>query len=218
MPEPLSKIEKRILNYLVDYLRQHTYQPSIREIGKRFGIKSTKTVSEHLQSLADKGYIERDASRSRGVKILGMNLAPDMVSIPSYGKIAAGRPALLRENVAEEFQLDRKLAGSADSFFLEVQGDSMQGMGILPGDLALVEPAEEDEIENGEIVAARVDGDATVKRYFANDGQVVLEPANTNYAPLLVHEHNDFTVLGRVTGLFRRFTREHTEAIVTGAH
>lgn len=217
MPEPLSKIEKRILNYLVDYLRQHTYQPSIREIGKRFGIKSTKTVSEHLQALADKGYIERDASRSRGVKILGMNLSPELVSIPCYGKIAAGRPALLRENVREEFDVDRKLAGSADSFFLEVQGDSMQGMGIYPGDLVLVEPTGEAEIRNGEVVAARVDGDATVKRYFANGGKVVLEPANTSYAPILVHEHNDFTVLGRVTGLFRRFTRDHTEAIVTGA-
>ncbi len=217
MPEPLSKIEKRILNYLVDYLRQHTYQPSIREIGKRFGIKSTKTVSEHLQALADKGYIERDASRSRGVKILGMNLSPELVSIPCYGKIAAGRPALLRENVREEFDVDRKLAGSADSFFLEVQGDSMQGMGIYPGDLVLVEPTGEAEIRNGEVVAARVDGDATVKRYFANGGKVVLEPANTSYAPILVHEHNDFAVLGRVTGLFRRFTRDHTEAIVTGA-
>lgn len=218
MPEPLSKIEKRILNYLVDYLKQHTYQPSIREIGKRFGIKSTKTVSEHLQALADKGYIERDASRSRGVKIIGMNLAPDMITIPSYGKIAAGRPALLRENVQEEYEIDRKLAGSADSFFLEVHGDSMQAMGIFPGDMVLVEPTDESEIENGDVVAARVDGDATVKRYFANGGKVVLEPANPDYAPILVHEHNDFAVLGRVTGLFRRFTREHTEAIVTGSH
>ena len=217
MPEPLTKIERRILNYLVDYLKQHTYQPSIREIGKRFGIKSTKTVSEHLQALADKGYIERDASRSRGVKILGMNLAPDMVSVPSYGKIAAGQPALLRENVREEFEIDRKLAGSADTFFLQVHGDSMKGMGMLDGDLVLVEPAEEGEIKNGEVVAARVDGDATVKRYFANNGKVVLEAANPDYAPILVHEHNDFVVLGRVSGLFRRFTRDQTEAIVTGA-
>lgn len=218
MPEPLSKIERRILNYLVDYLRQNTYQPSIREIGKRFGIKSTKTVSEHLQALAEKGYIERDASRSRGVKILGMNLAPEMVSIPFYGEIAAGRPALLREHVREEFSLDRKLAPSADAFFLEVEGDSMKELGIVDGDLVLVEPAEEEEIRNGEVVAARVDGDATVKRYFANAGKVVLEPANTDYAPILVHGYNDFVVLGRVAGLFRRFTRQHTEAIVTGAH
>jgi repressor LexA len=218
MPAPLAKIERRILNYLVDYLRQNTYQPSIREIGKRFAIKSTKTVSEHLQALADKGYIERDASRSRGVRIIGMNLSPELVTLPCYGQIAAGRPALLREHIREEFSIDRKLAGSADAFFLEVEGDSMREMGMLSGDLVLVEPADEDEIQNGEIVAARVDGNATVKRYFANGGNVVLEPANSNYAPILVHQHTDFTVLGRVSGLFRRFTRDQTEAIVTGAH
>lgn len=218
MPEALSKIERRILNYLVDYLKENTYQPSIREIGKRFGIKSTKTVSEHLQSLADKGFIERDASRSRGVKILGMNLAPGVLNVPVYGRIAAGVPALLREDVRESFELDRKLVGSSDAFMLEVKGDSMAGMGILSGDSVIVEPADERDLLNGEIVAARVDGDATVKRYFANGGQVVLEAANTDYAPILVHEHNDFTVLGRVTGLYRRFTREHTQAIVTGDH
>ncbi|HEY0015070.1 MAG TPA: transcriptional repressor LexA [Longimicrobium sp.] len=218
MPEALSKIERRILNYLVDYLKENTYQPSIREIGKRFGIKSTKTVSEHLQSLADKGFIERDASRSRGVKILGMNLAPGALNVPVYGRIAAGIPALLREDVTAEFELDRKLVGSSDAFMLEVKGDSMQAMGILPGDYVIVEPADEGDIQNGDVVAARIDGDATVKRYFANGGQVVLEPANTSYAPILVHEHNDFAILGRVTGIHRRLTRAHTEAIVTGAH
>ena len=218
MPEALSKIERRILNYLVDYLKDNTYQPSIREIGKRFGIKSTKTVSEHLQSLADKGFIERDASRSRGVKILGMNLAPGVLNVPMYGRIAAGVPALMREDVRDTFELDRKLVGSSDAFMLEVKGDSMEGMGILDGDSVIVEPCDESELENGDVVAARVDGDATVKRYFANGGQLVLEPANSNYAPVLVHEHNDFTVLGRVTGLYRRLTRAHTEAIVTGDH
>lgn len=218
MPEALSKIERRILNYLVDYLKDNTYQPSIREIGKRFGIKSTKTVSEHLQSLADKGFIERDASRSRGVKILGMNLAPGVLNVPVYGRIAAGVPALLREDVTDTFELDRKLVGSTDAFMLEVRGDSMTGLGILSGDHVIVEPADEGDLENGEVVAARVDGDATVKRYFANGGKVVLEPANPSYAPILVHEHNDFTVLGRVTGMYRRLTRAHTEAIVTGNH
>src|SRR5687767_7271616 len=165
MPEALSKIERRILNYLVDYLKENTYQPSIREIGKRFAIKSTKTVSEHLQSLADKGYIERDSSRSRGVKILGMDLSPQVLDVPSYGRIAAGIPALLRENVTETFEIDRKLVSSADAFFLEVKGDSMQTLGILDGDLVLVEPTEEGDLVNGDVVAARVDGAATVKRY-----------------------------------------------------
>ena len=213
MPEPLTKIERRILNYLVDYLKENTYQPSIREIGKRFGIKSTKTVSEHLQSLADKGHIERDASRSRGVKILGMNLYPQVLSVPQYGAVAAGPPTLDRDAVTDTFEIDRKLVGSADAFFLQVSGDSMEGMGILDGDLVVVEPADPDEVEDGQIVAARLDGESTVKRYFAKGGQVVLEPANTDYAPILVHEHEDFTLLGRVTGLFRRFTRAHTEVI-----
>jgi repressor LexA len=213
MPETLSKIERRILNYLVDYLKENTYQPSIREIGRRFGIKSTKTVSEHLQSLADKGHIERDASRSRGVKILGMNLSPDVVNVPCYGKIAAGVPALIRDNVRDQFELDRKLAGTADAFFLEVRGDSMEGLGILDGDMVLVEPVDEAEVDNGQVVAARMEGEATVKRYFRNGEKVVLEAANKKYAPILVHEHEDFTILGRVHGLFRQITAEQTEAI-----
>lgn len=213
MPEPLSKIERRILNYLVDYLKEHTYQPSIREIGKRFNIKSTKTVSEHLQSLADKGHIERDASRSRGVRISGLNLAPEVASIPCYGKIAAGIPALMAEDVTERFDLDRKLVPTADAFILRVSGDSMAAMGIVDGDMVVVEPVDAPDLENGEIVAARLGGEATVKRYFARDGKVVLEPANPNYAPMLVHEYDDFTVLGRVCGLIRRFTSQHTSAI-----
>jgi repressor LexA len=213
MPDTLTKIERKILDYLVDYLKQHTYQPSIREIGRRFGIKSTKTVSEHLQSLADKGYIERDASRSRGVRILGLDLEPASVRVPVYGQIAAGRPALLRANVDREYIVDPRLLGSSDSFLLEARGDSMEGLGILDGDLVMVEPIDVEDVENGEIVAARVSGEATVKRYFARDGQVVLEPANPNYAPVLVREHEDFAILGKVTGLFRHFTASQTAAI-----
>lgn len=214
MSEPLSKMERRILDYIVEYLKRNTYQPSIREIGKRFGIKSTKTVSEYLQSLADKGYVEREASRSRGVKILGLQLhRPDTVSVPFYGRIAAGQPALLRDHVSEEFEVDPKLAASASSFLMQVAGDSMEGMGILDGDMVLVEPCDASDVENGEIVAARLGGEGTVKRFFQRDEQVVLEPANHEYAPKLVNEYEDFAVLGRVVGLFRRFTREHTHAV-----
>lgn len=214
MSEPLSKMERRILDFIVDYLKRNTYQPSIREIGKRFGIKSTKTVSEYLQALADKGYIEREASRSRGVRILGLQLhRPPTVSVPYYGKIAAGQPALLRDHVQDEFEIDPKFAGSADAFFMQVKGESMEGMGILDGDMALVEPCDAEEVENGEIVAARLGGEGTVKRFFRRDEDIVLEPANHEFAPMLVQEYDDFEVLGRVTGLFRRFSRAQTEAI-----
>lgn len=213
MPETLTKIERRILDYLVDSLKRNTYQPSIREIGKRFGIKSTKTVSEHLQSLAEKGHIERDASRSRGVRLLGVDLAPNLLDVPYYGRIAAGEPALLREDIVDSFGIDRKLVGAPDSFLLKAEGDSMKGMGILDGDMVLVEPVLREELRNGDIVAARLDGEATVKRYFARDEDVVLEPANPNFAPILVHDDADFQILGRVTGLIRRFTRKQTEAV-----
>jgi repressor LexA len=214
MPEPLSKIERRILDYLVDYLKKNTYQPSIREIGKRFGIKSTKTVSEYLQTLADKGYIEREASRSRGVKILGLDLdRPEVISVPFYGKIAAGQPALSPDHVNSEFGIDPKLVGSPDSFFLQVDGESMEQIGILDGDLVLVEPMDEGDLRNGDIIAARLAGKSTVKRYFRRDDQVVLEPANSDFAPILVREYDDFVVLGRVGGLFRRFNAQHTQAI-----
>jgi repressor LexA len=207
MPESLTKIERRILNYLVDYLKENTYQPSIREIGKRFGIKSTKTVSEHLQALADKGHIERDASRSRGVRIVGMNLYPAVVSAPLYGKIAAGTPALMRDNVRDVIELDRKLVGSADAFLLEVKGSSMTGAGIENGDLVVVEPTDDHDVRDGDIVAARVDGESAVKRYFCRDGVVLLEAADGVHPPILVKEHEDFTLLGLVTGIFRKIER-----------
>lgn len=215
MPDTLSKMERRILDYIVDYLRRNTYQPSIREIGKKFGIKSTKTVSEYLQALADKGYIEREASRSRGVKIVGLQLHDPSPSIrvPLYGTISAGQPALVRDQVRDEFSVDPRLGGTPEAFFLEIHGDSMQGVGILEGDLVLVEPASQRDIRNGEIIAARLGGEATVKRYFRRDEKVVLEPANPDFAPMLVHEYDDFAVLGRVMGLFRRFTPEHTAAV-----
>ena len=91
MPPNLTDLERKILDYMVDYLRSNTYQPSIREIGERFGIKSTKTVSEHLQALADKGFLERDPSRSRGVKILGMDLNAQAVSVPCFSKLPQDR-------------------------------------------------------------------------------------------------------------------------------
>jgi len=192
MPEPLTKIERRILNFLVDYLKENTYQPSIREIGKRFGIKSTKTVSEHLQSLADKGHIERDASRSRGVKIIGMNLAPAVFSIPFYGKIAPGKAALQREHVREAYEVDRKFAPSADAFFVQVTGEAASGLGVQVGDLVLVEPADPLELRESDVVALRAGEDAVVQRGTA--GALGLE------------------VLGRVVGLFRRFATAPVES------
>ena len=125
MPKPLTSLERRILDYLVEYLRQNTYQPSIREIGKRFGIKSTKTVSEYLQALADKGWIERDPSRSRGVRLIGIEIGAETVTVPRLQVTASANG-----EVAEAFELDRKLAGASGTFCIEMTGDGLADDGI----------------------------------------------------------------------------------------
>ena len=200
MPEPLTKLERRILDYLVDYLRRNTYQPSIREIGRRFNIKSTKTVSEHLQSLADKGWIERDPSRSRGVRLLGLDLGAETNAVPLY-RGASGRSGAVPDEV---LQRDRRLAGAAGSYSVTMAGDDMEEAGIRDGDLLLVEPASEDGLEEGDIVVARIGGEGTVRRYFRRAGEPVLEPANPDFPPILVGAGEGFVVEGRVTMVFRR--------------
>ena len=124
----------------------------------------------------------------------------------------------MRDDVRETYELDRKLVGSADAFMLEVKGDSMAGMGILSGDAVIVEPADESDLENGDVVAARVDGDATVKRYFANGGQVVLEPANPRLRARAGAREERLHGAGAGHGAVPTLTRAHTEAIVTGDH
>lgn len=203
MPEPLTKLERRILDYLVEYLLHHTYQPSIREIGKRFDIRSTKTVSEYLQSLADKGWIERDPSRSRGVRLLGLELSPDTVTVPCYDDPAAAGAAGL-DGAPEGLELDRRLAGANGTFFMTMFGDSMEGDAIRDQDLLLVDPVPAEELEDGDIVAARSGDEVAVKRYFRRDGEIVLEPANPDYAPILVPDSDQFDALGRVIAVFRR--------------
>lgn len=138
MSDVLTVIERRIYNYLVDYLKRETYQPSIREIGTRFGIRSTKTVTEHLQSLQRKGYLDRTPSRSRALRILGLNLSPETYTIPLYRN---GAYETSDEEVEARFDLDRSFACSADCFMVRASRDS-QDLGVMSGDLVLVEPCE----------------------------------------------------------------------------
>ena len=203
MTEPLTQLERRVYHYMIDFLAENTYQPSIREIAKKFRIKSTKTVSDLLHALASKGYIERDESRSRGVRLLGFAAAGATQPVPYYGKIHAGEPALLPEHRLGYVTLDRRFLPSEDVFLLKVKGDSMMGRGIVSGDFVLVSPSS--RAKDGEIVAARLGGDATVKTLTHRGATVVLEPANATERPIEVGPRDDFAVLGVVCGIFRPF-------------
>lgn len=203
MTQPLTATERKVYEYLLDFTAENTFQPSIREIGKQFRIKSTKTVSDVLQALATKGFIERDASRSRGVRLLGFAASPQTTPVPFYGRIHAGEPTLLPEHREGFITMDRRFVPSAETFMLRVDGDSMIGAGIHDGDLVMVNPSA--EARGGDIIAARLGDEAAVKRYCPQGDRVVLQAENPNEPDYTVQPTDDFGVLGTICGVFRPF-------------
>lgn len=213
----LSAIERKILDYMVQYLRANTYQPSIREIGERFGIKSTKTVSEHLQALANKGFLERDPSRSRGVKILGVDLNAQTVSIPCYLELPQDRNGLRTDRAEMYLSMDRRLAGAKGAFFVRARGDELAAVGVADGDYVLIEPVEPDELEDGSVVAARLGMESEYFRYSRNGSGAYLAGLQAGSTRTLVEDSQTAPILGRVAALYRRM--DGTSVLVsTTAH
>jgi repressor LexA len=211
MPKPLTDLERRVLEYLVEYLRTNTYQPSVREIGREFSIKSTKTVSELLQSLAVKGWIERDPSRSRGVRLIGVEMRAATVSVPLFEKAHAARPV-------NHYEIDRKLVGGNGAFLVPMSGSHLVEDGIRHGDLLLVEPAEPAELEPGDIVIAGPD--ALARRCVRGQTAAVLEPVRPGDAPLPLapSQHTPAAVVhGRVTGVIRRLRPETQHGVLAAS-
>lgn len=203
MSEALTPLEGSVYHYLLDFTAENTYQPSIRDIGKKFAIKSTKTVSDLLQSLARKGYIERDPARSRGVRLLGFTGGNKTAPVPYYGKIHAGEPTLLPEHRAGYITMDRRFVPVEEVYFLKVKGDSMIGRAISDGDFVMVNPAA--KAKENDIIAARIGDEATVKTLTHKNGTVVLEPANPAEREIAIKPSDDFGILGVVCGVFRPF-------------
>ena len=195
MPRPLTSLERRILDFIVEYLRRNTYQPSIREIGSRFGIKSTKTVSEYLQSLADKGWIERDSSRSRGVRVIGLDMHASTVTVQNFETDSAD----------DSLELDRRIAGGAGTFMLSVAADSTPPDGIRAGDLVLVEPVSVSEIEEGDLVVVRNGHGTTVRTAVRRGQKLLFDPGSEEVQP----SH----ISGRATSVVRRLRQP---AVSTG--
>ena len=203
MPESLTALERRVYHYLIDFLAENTFQPSIREIARKFRIKSTKTVSDLLHSLEKKGYIERDASRSRGVRLVGYAAAGSTQPIPFYGRIHAGEPALRPEYRQGFITADRRFLPTEDVFALKATGDSMNGRAILDGDFVICSASLKPN--DGDIVAARIGELATVKTLTHRGSTIVLEPANPADRAIEIKPTDDFAVLGVVCGVFRPF-------------
>lgn len=204
MPPSLTEIERRILDYMVKYLRDNTYQPSIREIGRRFDIKSTKTVSEHLKALAAKGFLERDPGRSRGVRILGVDLHADTVSVPCYREIPDDRLGIPIASAETFLSMDRRLAGPQGGFFLRARGEELAAIGIEDGDYLLVEPVTVDELEEGSVILARLGEGPGFRRFSRNGRGIILESLRPGEDPERVDDPARLRLMGRLTALYRR--------------
>src|SRR6266508_3424802 len=201
----LTTRQKAIYDFLVKTIREKGYAPSIHEIGRQFKIASTNGVSDHLKALERKGYIRRVGKRAiEVVNALGKTVLSATREVPILGKVPASKPLFSEENIEGLLSVPDDM-GSGKLFALQVKGDSMIGAGILDGDKVIVK--QQGIAENGEIVCAVINGEATLKRFFKKDGVITLKAENEKYAPIMVSE-GEFRIAGRVVGLLRKFYQQ----------
>ncbi len=209
--ETLTVRQQQVLDVIKLWVSRFGYPPSVREIGEAVGLTSTSSVSHQLQALQRKGYLRRDPNRPRAVGVLAatddnpMGIDVDQPSaakaayVPLVGRIAAGGPVLAEQAIEDVFPLPREIVGEGELFLLSVTGDSMVDAAITDGDWVVVR--QQPTADNGEIVAAMIDGEATVKTFKRKDGHIWLMPHNEAYEPIA---GDDATILGKVVAVLRR--------------
>ena len=208
----LNKREVAILNFISKQIKANQYPPSVREIGTAVGISSTATVHGYLSKLEEKGYIKKQDKKGRTLRLLkGGSGEPkktsskdfytqkELVEVPVVGKITAGMPILAVENVTDTFPIPIDFVGNSDCFMLTVRGESMIEAGILDGDYILVK--KQNNANNGEIVVALIEDEATVKTFYKEKDHIRLQPQNSTMDPIIVPTCE---ILGKVAGVFRK--------------
>lgn len=203
--ERLTPVQEKVFNFLKDHLREKGFPPTLREIASHFGLQGPKAPQKTLNILERKGYIHKVPGVSRAIEILrnpSVRLT-QILPVPIIGRVQAGEPILAIENIEGYINLDRSLASSEDVFLLRVQGDSMIDAHIQDGDFAMVKP--QPTAENGEIVVALIEDEATIKRIFQKRDLIQLEPANPRMEPIVVKKgEKKVTIVGKVIGIFRK--------------
>ena len=216
--EELPIRQREVLDVIRTWVERFGYPPSVREIGEAVGLTSTSSVAYQLRALEQKGYLRRDPNRPRAIGVLPADLdpatgpapageddaevavaTPAAAYVPVLGRIAAGGPILAEEAVEDVFPLPREIVGEGSLFLLRVAGDSMVDAAITDGDWVAVR--QQPTADNGEIVAAMIEGEATVKTFKRKDGHVWLMPHNEAYEPI---PGDDATILGKVVAVLRR--------------
>ena len=204
----LTGRQQEIWQFLTEYVGRHGYPPTVREIGEAVGLASPSTVHAHLANLERAGLLKRDPSKPRALELVGRDRAArddsKILSLPLVGDIAAGGPLLAEENVEEYLEVPELLAAGGADFLLRVKGESMIQAGILDGDYVVVR--KQQDARNGDVVVALAGEDesadeATVKRFFREDGRVRLQPENDALEPIYAQH---VQILGKVIGVFRQ--------------
>ncbi|MCE5344495.1 MAG: transcriptional repressor LexA [Eubacteriales bacterium] len=203
MSNPRGDSQARILEFIEKTTHQKGYPPSVREICDATGLKSTSTVHGHLVRLEKKGLIARDSMKPRAISLpydraSSLSERSDMVSIPIVGCVTAGTPILATENIDEYVSLPQTMLGEGEHYILSVSGESMIEAGIMDGDFVVVR--KQSHALNGEIVVAMIEDEATVKRFYRENGGFRLQPENPTMKPIIVPE---VTILGKVVSLYR---------------
>lgn len=203
----LTKRQQEIFEFIKRYSARHGYPPTVRDIGKAVGLASSSTVHAHLANLEKVGLLRRDPSKPRAIELLdkaveGVKSIVRPTGLPLVGQVAAGNPVLAEENIEDYIETPAIAGGDEGEYLLRVRGESMIEAGILPGDLVVIR--QQPTVEQGELCAAMVDGEATVKFFRrTRSGEIFLDPANASYEPIPVPPDSDASILGRVVAVLR---------------
>lgn len=196
---PHGDTQQRILDYIENYIEVNGYPPSVREIGQAVDLKSTSTVHGHLNRLEKKGLLHREAMKPRTIDITRSD-KPQMVKLPILGKVAAGVPILAEENADGYEMLPDSIVGHGQHYILEIRGESMITAGIMNGDYVVVK--RQQTAQNGDIIIAMIDDEATCKRYFKEPDRIRLQPENPRMHPMYVRS---VEILGKVVAVYRKY-------------
>ena len=200
----LSPKQLAILEFLKSEILSKGYPPAVRDICAAVGLKSTSSVHAHLETLEELGFIRRDPTKPRAIEILDddFNLNDrEVTNVPMIGTVAAGQPILAEQNITDYFPIPVEHLPNAQTFMLRVKGESMIKAGILNGDYVLVEMTS--SCRNGDMVVAILDGEATVKTFYKEDGHIRLQPENDALEPIIVTSDQTLQIAGKVFGVMR---------------
>jgi len=209
--EELSERQQDILEFIISEIEMKGYPPSVREIGKAVGLKSPASVHNHLKTLEKLNYLRRDPSKPRAIEVLhnpgkektrkeNPHFNKEMLYVPLVGKVTAGQPILAEENIDDYFPLPSDYISSSgkELFMLKIEGDSMIEAGIHDGDLAIA--CRQQYADNGDIVVALIEDEATVKTFYKENDHIRLQPENEAYEPLI---YANVSILGKLIGIYR---------------